>query len=149
MKSSSRRSNIVRWGVDMKPILALIVLSCCSIQALGVCEPSHILQEHIFQGCPNLYKRDIFRVTWPDGFQTHLEPEGTGTCPISNVCCSPNQVQKECWPLFYFPTTSGSTFSQIVGNRNFVTVNELPRMCEPDTSKEMCRDITNHVFSIA
>src|SRR6185503_21044024 len=98
-----------------RALLVLLVFSSCLNQVMAACRPIYSSMGETNVGCDALSKQVAWVVSWPDGYADTLMASGTGVCTHTQVCCSQNVVQLECWPAFYTPTTStNGTFSQIV-----------------------------------
>src|SRR6185503_5342020 len=103
-----------------RTILLLLALSVCPNAVFGACTPTYSAIREDNDYCSTVSRRlgktVAWRIIWPDGFVAARELTGNGTCVDSAVCCVSSSVTKECWPAFYAPVVSGSTFSQVIGD---------------------------------
>jgi hypothetical protein len=105
-----------------KGVLFFLLLSFFAIKVMADCTPTENLLGSEFNPCVQLYKNNLYRITWPDNISIDKNVNGTGYCGTSTSCCAGSPSSLECWPLFFVPTaTSDGTWSQVVQNRGITT----------------------------
>src|ERR1051325_1705270 len=107
-------------GRMKRALLVLLALSVFYNQAVAYCRPGYSGTESD-EGCDYLHKNVTWSIQWPDGYFTPLQANGTGMCTYTQVCCTPDYVQLQCWPAFYTPVvTDDGSFSQTIGNQDYL-----------------------------
>ncbi len=76
-------------------LLALMLGMFSSVAVHATCNATWTSAIHT-EGCPNLYKRETWNITWADGNTTQKTNEGWGQC------CG-IFTTTECWPQFHQP----------------------------------------------
>src|ERR1043165_1007305 len=92
-------------GRMRRALLVLLTLSFCYNQVFAYCRPGYSGTESD-EGCDYLHKNVTGYIQWPDDYYMPLQANGTGMCAHTQVCCTPDYVQLQCWPAFYTPVVT-------------------------------------------